>query len=124
MDPSVVGYIIGTSNILFQQKKQLADVLIEVEAGLMETQDQDLRRQLQLTTEDLRFIDFIIRHVTNPKEDAEGSECWIRAQFQGYMVAMLKTSLLPGEFFNFICISSVIALTRDSTTVWISGSSH
>lgn len=92
-DSSVHGYIIGTSNILFQQKKQLADVLIDVDLANMEAHDQELRRQLQLTTEDLRFIDFVLRHVTNPKEDAEGSEQWIRAQFQGYMVAMLKTSL-------------------------------
>lgn len=92
-DSSVNGYIIGTSNILFQQKKQLADVLIDVDAAIMEAHDQELRRQLQLTTEDLRFIDFVLRHVTNPKEDAEGSEHWIKAQFQGYMVALLKTSL-------------------------------
>lgn len=104
-DPSVLGYIIGTSNILFQQKRQLIDVLIDVENALMETQDQDLRKQLILTTEDLRFIDFLIRHIQNPKEDAEGSEFWIREQFQGYMTALLRTSLLTDgakelEHFN------------------------
>lgn len=92
-DTSVMSYVIGTSNILFQQKKQLADILIDVDGAIMETQDQELRRQLQLTTEDLRFIDFIIKHVTNPKEDAEGSEMWIREQFQGYIVSMLKSSI-------------------------------
>jgi len=29
-DPSVRGYVIGASNILFKQKKNLADVIVEV----------------------------------------------------------------------------------------------
>lgn len=29
-DPNVRGYVIGASNILFKQKKNLADVIIEV----------------------------------------------------------------------------------------------
>uniref|UniRef100_A0A8W7P741 UDENN domain-containing protein n=1 Tax=Anopheles coluzzii TaxID=1518534 RepID=A0A8W7P741_ANOCL len=41
----------------------------------------------------LRFVDFVVRHVQTPKEDAEGSEAWIRDQLYGYMVALLKTSL-------------------------------
>lgn len=96
-DPSVLGYTIGTSNILFQQKKQLADVLIDVEAGTIETADPELKRQLTLTTEDLRFVDYIVRHTQLPKEDAEGSEQWIRDQFQGYMLALLRTSLLTDD---------------------------
>lgn len=108
-DPSVHGYTIGTSNILFQQKRQLADVLIDVESITIEPTDQ-LKRQLTLTTEDLRFFDYILRHAQTPKEDAEGSEQWIRNQFQGYMLAMLRTSLIADdnkeiEHFNssFIC---------------------
>lgn len=92
-DPSVKGYIIGASNVLFQQKRQLADVMIDVENAVIDVYDMDLKRQTQLSTEDLRFADFIIRNVQNPKEDAEGSEVWIREQFYGYMVALLKSSL-------------------------------
>lgn len=95
MDSSVTGYTIGTSNILFQQKKQLTDVFVDIEGGSIETANVDIRKQLTLTTEDLRFVDFIMRHVQAPKENAEGSEHWIRDQFQGYMLAMLRTSLLP-----------------------------
>lgn len=29
-DPNVRGYVIGASNILFKQKKNLADVIVEV----------------------------------------------------------------------------------------------
>lgn len=95
MDSSVHGYTIGTSNILFKQKKQLTDVFVDIEGGSIETANVEIRKQLTLTTEDLRFVDFIMRHVQAPKENAEGSEHWIREQFQGYMLAMLRTSLLP-----------------------------
>lgn len=95
-DPSINSYIIGTSNILFKQKRQLADVvLVDVENCTIETMDVDLKRQLTLTTEDLRFVDYIVRHALTPKQDAEGSQDWIRDQFAGYTVAMVRTSLLP-----------------------------
>lgn len=95
-DPSINSYIIGTSNILFKQKRQLADVvLVDVENCTIETMDVDLKRQLTLTTEDLRFVDYIVRHAQMPKQDAEGSQDWIREQFTGYTVAMVRTSLLP-----------------------------
>uniref|UniRef100_A0A182N0C5 UDENN domain-containing protein n=1 Tax=Anopheles dirus TaxID=7168 RepID=A0A182N0C5_9DIPT len=92
-DPSVKGYVIGASNVLFQHKRQLADVLIDVEAAVVDALDPDTKRAIQLTTEDLRFVDFVVRHVQTPKEDAEGSEAWIRDQLYGYTVALLKTSL-------------------------------
>lgn len=94
-DPSVKGYIIGASNVLFQQKRNLADVIVDVENAVIDVYDLELKRQVQLSTEDLRFADFIIKNVQNPKEDAEGSEVWIREQFYGYMVAMVKSSLHP-----------------------------
>lgn len=106
-DSSVNGFIIGTSNILFRQKRQIMDVLIDVEHATIETQDQDLRRQLSLTTEDLRFVDFVVKTVQFPKEDGEGSEQWIRQQFQGYMLAILRAAVLTMdgtkemEHFNF-----------------------
>ncbi|XP_055602629.1 late secretory pathway protein AVL9 homolog [Uranotaenia lowii] len=94
-DPAVKGYIIGASNVLFQQKRQLADVMIHVESAVIDIFDLELKRAASLSTEDLRFADFIIRNVQNPKEDAEGSEVWIREQFYGYMVALLKSSTCP-----------------------------
>ncbi|XP_030382203.1 late secretory pathway protein AVL9 homolog [Scaptodrosophila lebanonensis] len=92
-DPMVLSYVIGTSNVLFQQKRQLADVLVDIDAANLETHDAELRRQLVLSTEDLRYMDFILKHVQTPKEDAEGSEYWIREQFQGYILALLRTTV-------------------------------
>ncbi|XP_068158998.1 late secretory pathway protein AVL9 homolog [Drosophila tropicalis] len=94
-DPMVLSYIIGTSNVLFQQKRQLADVLVDIEAANLDVHDAELRRQLVLSTEDLRFMDYILKHVQTPKEDAEGSEQWIREQFQGYILALLRTAVAP-----------------------------
>ena len=34
LDPNVRGYVIGATNILFKQKKHLADILVEVSATL------------------------------------------------------------------------------------------
>lgn len=94
-DPSVLSYVIGTSNVLFQQRQHLADVLVDIENGNLDTRDVELRKQLTLSTEDLRFMDYILRHVQVPKEDAEGgSDHWIRQQFQGYILALLRTSVL------------------------------
>lgn len=50
-----------------------------------------MRQQLRLTTEDLRFVDYIMKNVQAPKETGEGGENWIREQFGGYFVAMLRT---------------------------------
>ncbi|KAH8421360.1 hypothetical protein KR009_002927 [Drosophila setifemur] len=94
-DPMVLSYFIGTSNVLFQQKRQLADVLVDIEAANLEAHDPELRRQLVLSTEDLRYMDYIMKHVQTPKQDAEGSEHWIREQFQGYILALLRTAVAP-----------------------------
>ncbi|XP_050433560.1 late secretory pathway protein AVL9 homolog [Adelges cooleyi] len=101
-DPSVRGYMIGASNILFKQKKNLADVIVEVDEGKVEIENVDLKRHLHLTTEDLRFADYLVRHVVQPeKEDVfldgvgwEGGDEWIRAQFKAYLLSLLRTSLL------------------------------
>ncbi|XP_023309531.2 late secretory pathway protein AVL9 homolog [Lucilia cuprina] len=92
-DPSVLSYVIGTSNVLFQQKHHLSEVLVDIENGNLDIRDSELRKQLVLTTEDLRFMDFLLKHVHAPKEDAEGSEHWIRNQFQGYTLALLRTTV-------------------------------
>ncbi|KOX71463.1 Late secretory pathway protein AVL9 like protein [Melipona quadrifasciata] len=99
-DINVRGYIVGATNVLFKQKKQLIDVLVEIENTRIETSDPELRRQLHLTTEDLRFADYIVRHVAEPRKDIfldgvgwEGGDEWIRTQFRVYLLSMLRTSM-------------------------------
>lgn len=54
-DVNVRGYIMGATNILFKQKRQLYDILVDIDSCRIECQDLELRKQLHLTTEDLRF---------------------------------------------------------------------
>lgn len=63
----------------------------------------ELRRLLHLSTEDLRFADFLVRHVAEERHDVfidgvgwEGGDEWIRAQFRVYLLCLLRTSLLQG----------------------------
>ncbi|XP_012273117.1 late secretory pathway protein AVL9 homolog isoform X2 [Orussus abietinus] len=99
-DINVRGYVVGATNVLFKQKKQLIDVLVEVESARIEATDPELRRQLHLTTEDLRFADYIVRHVAEPRKDVfldgvgwAGGDEWIRTQFRVYLLSLLRTSL-------------------------------
>ena len=87
--PSVHGYMIGATNILFKQKKGIAEVVVEIESEKCEVQDPELKKALTLTTEDLRFVDNVIKHVSEESSDAfldgvgwEGGDEWVRAQFR------------------------------------------
>ncbi|CAG4911269.1 unnamed protein product [Colias eurytheme] len=88
-DSAVKGFVVGASNVLFKQKRQLFDVLVELNEMRIETADLALRRQLALGTEDLRFADHVVRH------GATQGDSWIRDQFASYLLYLLRTSLLP-----------------------------
>ncbi|KAL3268787.1 hypothetical protein HHI36_007884 [Cryptolaemus montrouzieri] len=100
-DINVRGYVVGATNILFKQKRQLYDILVDMENNKIECQDMELRKLLHLTTEDLRFADYIVKHVTEEKQDVfldgvgwEGGEEWIRTQFRIYLMCLMRTSLI------------------------------
>lgn len=129
-DVNVRGYVVGATNVLFKQKKQLADVLVEVESAKVETQEPELRRLLHLTTEDLRFADYVVRQVSEDRHDVfldgvgwEGGDEWIRAQFRAYLLCLLRTSLLQDgsreiEHFN----ASFMSAWKDTHNykMWVS----
>ena len=103
-DINVRGYVVGATNILFKQKSQLYDVLVDIDAGRIECQDVELRKQLHLTTEDLRFADYVVKHVSEERHDVfldgvgwEGGDEWIRTQFRIYLLCLMRTSLLQGS---------------------------
>ncbi|GFS38193.1 late secretory pathway protein AVL9 homolog [Trichonephila inaurata madagascariensis] len=102
-DLSVRGFLVGATNILFKQKKQLFDVIIEVDDGKIEIIDPDLKKQLNLTTEDLRFADHIVRHVMEDRQDVfldgtgwEGGDEWLRSQFKLYLLSIMRSSEIEG----------------------------
>ncbi|XP_066261043.1 late secretory pathway protein AVL9 homolog [Euwallacea similis] len=101
-DVNVRSYVVGATNVLFKQKRQLYDVMVDVDGGRIECQDIALRKSLHLTTEDLRFADYIVKHVSEERHDVfldgvgyEGGDEWIRTQFRVYLLCLLRTALVP-----------------------------
>ncbi|XP_012923754.1 late secretory pathway protein AVL9 homolog isoform X2 [Heterocephalus glaber] len=75
-------------------------IFTKVEEALIQIQDPELRKLLHPTTADLRFADFLVRHVTDHRDDVfldgtgwEGGDEWIRAQFAVYTHALLAATL-------------------------------
>ena len=118
--PSVHGYMIGATNDLFLHRKGLADVIMKKVDGeyKLEIQDPELKKALNLTTEDLRFAENLVQHVCddheNQKSDEpdlfldgigwEGGDEWVRAQFRFYIVSLLRTVInreVPSQSSQF-----------------------
>uniref|UniRef100_A0A665WS21 UDENN domain-containing protein n=1 Tax=Echeneis naucrates TaxID=173247 RepID=A0A665WS21_ECHNA len=99
-DVTVRGFVAGATNILFRQQRHLSDAIVEVEEALIQIQDPELRKILSLTTADLRFADYLVKHVTENRDDVfldgtgwEGGDEWIRAQFTLYLHSLLSSVL-------------------------------
>ncbi|NXU92707.1 AVL9 protein, partial [Xiphorhynchus elegans] len=99
-DVTVRGFVAGATNILFRQQKHLSDAIIE--DAQVQIHDPELRKILSPTTADLRFSDYLVKHVTENRDDVfldgtgwEGGDEWIRAQFSAYLHALLAAVLQP-----------------------------
>ena len=76
--------------------------------GKIDIHDQELRKQLNLTTADLRFADDLVKAtVTDDASDLflddtswEGGDEWLRGQFRHYMLSLLVASKSSGEAFS------------------------
>ena len=86
------GFVVGASNVLFQQKKNLVDVLIDVPNQTIDFIDPEMKKCLTLTTEDLRFFEHVLKGIENPRSDGYGTDSWIREQFESYFTSMLRTA--------------------------------
>ncbi|NXL63845.1 AVL9 protein, partial [Chordeiles acutipennis] len=101
-DITVRGFVAGATNILFRQQKHLSDAIVEIEDAHVQIHDPELRKILNPTTADLRFADYLVKHVTENRDDVfldgtgwEGGDEWIRAQFSAYLHALLAAVLQP-----------------------------
>ncbi|NXU49101.1 AVL9 protein, partial [Turnix velox] len=101
-DVTVRGFVAGATNILFRQQKHLSDAIVEIEDAHVQIHDPELRKILNPTTADLRFADYLVKHVTENRDDVfldgtgwEGGDEWIRAQFSAYLHALLAAVLQP-----------------------------
>lgn len=78
--------------------------MLQVEEARVQIQDPELRKVLSLTTADLRFADYLVKHVTENRDDVfldgtgwEGGDEWIRAQFTLYLHSLLSSALQQGS---------------------------
>ncbi|XP_019110057.2 late secretory pathway protein AVL9 homolog [Larimichthys crocea] len=99
-DVAVRGFVAGATNILFRQQRHLSDAIVDVDEAGIQIQDPELRKILSLTTADLRFADYLVKHVTENRDDVfldgtgwEGGDEWIRAQFTLYLHSLLSSAL-------------------------------
>lgn len=116
-DSRVKSFVIGATNYLFKQKRNLFDVVVELDGAKVDIVDNDLKKKLQLSTEDLRFADYLVRCVeeNGAKSEStklfentnwEGGDEWLRYQFKIYLIQLLITSKSPGKLLLAILFPS------------------
>lgn len=105
-DSRIKGFVIGATNFLFKQKRDMYDIVVDMEENSIVINDINLKKCLTLTTEDLRFMDNLSKHVKlDPNQSRDGSDLisqditkwvggdeWIRYNFTLYTLYLLKAS--------------------------------
>lgn len=91
---------IGASNILFKSRLQ-NDLDVIIDNDKIEILNDRAKKLLQLTTADLRFADYLLKHVQISKESTtdsfEGSDEWIRLNFKWYLSALLASLIKTND---------------------------
>lgn len=116
-DTRVRSFVIGATNFLFKQRKEMYDVIVDMEENnIIMINDSALKKCLSLTTEDLRFMDYLSRHVklaesSKPRDEFDlishditkwvGGDEWIRYHFRLYTLYLLKASKQPASWDLF-----------------------
>jgi len=112
----VSSYTIGATNFLFKQRL-LSELDVVVDAVSVDVRSETLKKQLSLTTADLRFADYIVKNVqmnlnmgkgdgneaadgegrrrrrTSVRSTWEGSDDWVRLNFKWYLHSLLGAIL-------------------------------
>jgi hypothetical protein len=112
-DKRVRSFVIGATNFLFKQRREMYDVIVDMEENSIIISDTNLKKLLSLTIEDLRFMDYLNKHVklesgtTNLANDGGsvmfdpinqdvtkwlGGDEWIRYHFKIYTLYLLKAA--------------------------------
>uniref|UniRef100_A0A0N5CB52 UDENN domain-containing protein n=1 Tax=Strongyloides papillosus TaxID=174720 RepID=A0A0N5CB52_STREA len=95
---NVRAFCIGTTNTLFNHRRELFDIMITLNEDddlVIDYLESDLKKKLHLTTADLRFADYIAKQSSYQGSEIswEGSDDWIRFQFRAYLLSLLSTSI-------------------------------
>lgn len=90
----VSSFVVGSSNVLFKQQMHCPwDVLVDLETFNVDIPDPELNKLIDLSTEDLRFCEYLVAVVEASTESTgwEGSDDWLRLQFKAYLLCLLST---------------------------------
>ncbi|KAF3937358.1 hypothetical protein ABW19_dt0204497 [Dactylella cylindrospora] len=101
-DKDTKSYIVGSTNsLLLQQKDRYSDIIINLDDGSLNITSSSLRNALTLTAADRRWINILTQTVLDSWDDADpsrpktmgfnGSEDFIRLQFEEYILALLSS---------------------------------
>lgn len=95
----------GVVNPLFEkQQQEVCDVFVNMEDGLINIQDPELKSILHLTAADLRFCSLLTDTISQEDEDTaqhsdwQGSDEWVQAQLKLYLLSLLATSSSSDTF--------------------------
>lgn len=104
---SVRGFAIGATNALFVTKRDLLDAIVTIDdqdIGQIEFLDANLKKELALTSADLRFGDFIMKNIEENKKSSadshfvnsrhlfEGNDEWLRLRMREYLLGLAASS--------------------------------
>lgn len=132
--PATKFFMVGTSNkLLAEQKTDICDIFVNIDDATVEFLNKELGSALQLSGQDIKWMDTIcnvVKTTWNENDDEtpknsqfEGSEDFIRWQFEDYLVGLLSSvklydyiedhkgnqtamKSLPDEFVNNAPINS------------------
>lgn len=122
-DKRVRSFVIGATNFLFKQRREMYDVIVDMEENSIIIGDTNLKKLLNLTIEDLRFMDYLTKHVkmegsgskttTDTGESVMfdpfnqdvtkwlGGDEWIRYHFKIYTLYLLKAAKSQSNLETF-----------------------
>ena len=109
-DPNVRGFLAGATNILFKQKRDLVDVVVEMsEGGSVEFSDPAIKKLLTLTTEDLRFGECLVTNVFKEMGNStEPGDCWMDGvgtiRIEHFSLLFKNILKYLGFVFGHLCI--------------------
>lgn len=89
-------YLVGSTNsLLLQQKKQHADVLVNMDDNTVEILNSSLKSPLSLSSYDKKWIERVVQAVDTSSGNSaattfHGNEDYVRLQFEDYLMGLLS----------------------------------
>ncbi|KAH6607699.1 lalv9 family [Trichoderma cornu-damae] len=121
-DVGTKSYLVGSTNsLLLQQKDRYSDIIINLDDNTISITSPSLRTALSLTAADRRWIDHLTQEVNDTWDESNpstpktmqyaGSEEYIRAQFEAYIIGLISSVKFHGHLAS---IAAAVRSTAES----------